>query len=70
LVTSRSFVLLIALVTGCAIVPQKRRAHWADPMLRLDSDRLDAHRRQKLYSTREAASGGDGQATGAGCSCR
>jgi hypothetical protein len=68
---TRWMVVLLALwAGGCALVPRNRRVHFGDPMLRLESDRLEAHRRQKLYSTREAASGGDGQATGAGCSCR
>jgi hypothetical protein len=68
--TKWSLLLLALYASGCVVVPQNRRGQWVDPMLRLESDRLDAHRRQKLYATREAASGGDGQATGAGCSCR
>ena len=70
MVTKGALVLLAMCISGCVVVPQNRRAHWGDPMLRLESDRLEAHRTQKLYSTREAASGGDGQASGAGCSCR
>ncbi|HEV8550707.1 MAG TPA: DUF4266 domain-containing protein [Polyangiaceae bacterium] len=55
---------------GCAVVPQNRRAHFADPMLRDADDTLDAHRKRKLYSTREAAAGGDGKRAGGGCSCQ
>jgi hypothetical protein len=55
---------------GCAIVPQNRRAHFADPMLRDADDTLDAHRKRKLYTTREAAAGGDGKRAGGGCSCQ
>lgn len=55
---------------GCAIVPQNRRAHFADPMLKNSDDALDAHRQRKLYTTREAAAGGDGKRAGGGCSCQ
>lgn len=55
---------------GCAIVPQNRRAHFADPVMRDSDDALDAHRKRKLYTTREAAAGGDGKRAGGGCSCQ
>ena len=71
----RRFALALALAavaasTGCAIVPQNRRKHLADPMMRFDTDALDAHAHQKLYSTREAAAGGDGVPAGGGCACQ
>jgi hypothetical protein len=69
-VSKLPLVLLALCICGCVMVPQNRRGRWVDPMLRLESDRLEAHRKQKLYATREAASGGDGQSAGAGCSCR
>lgn len=55
---------------GCAVVPQNRRKHLADPMMLFETDALDAHRRQKLYSSREAAAGGDGVPAGGGCGCQ
>lgn len=55
---------------GCAVVPQNRRAHFADPLLRDSDDALDGHRKRKLYTTREAAAGGDGKRAGGGCSCQ
>ena len=55
---------------GCAVVPQNRRAKLADPMMSLDDSALDARRKQKLYSTREAAAGGDGVSAGGGCGCQ
>jgi hypothetical protein len=55
---------------GCAMVPQNRRAHFADPMMNLTDEPLDAYRRQKLYDTREGAAGGDGAAAGGGCGCQ
>ena len=64
-----AFLFLCALASGCAVVPQNRRAHVAEPAMRFDDDTLDSHRKQKLYSTREAATGGQDHATGAGCSC-
>ena len=59
--------LLALALGGCAIVPQNRRARLADPMMSLAQDPLEAHRKQKLYSTREGAAGGDGLAAGGGC---
>lgn len=63
-------VALAAFAAGCAVVPQNRRKHLADPMMSFEEDALDAHRRQKLYSTREAAAGGDGVPAGGGCGCQ
>ncbi len=66
--------LLVALfavgVSGCVIVPQNRRARLADPMMALSGDALEAHRKQKLYSSREGAAGGDGLTAGGGCACQ
>ena len=65
---------LIALVllgiSGCVVVPQSRRARLADKIMQLDEDALETYRKQKLYSTREAAAGGDGVAAGGGCGCQ
>lgn len=66
--------LLVALLAagsaGCVIVPQNRRARLADPMMAFTQDALEAHRKQKLYSTREGAAGGDGITAGGGCACQ
>jgi len=62
--------LLLALSAGCAIVPQNRRVHLADPIMALEDDSLDAYRKQKLYGVREGAAGGDGAAAGGGCGCQ
>jgi hypothetical protein len=66
------YALLLFAVTsaGCAVVPQNRRARLADPMMSFSEDTLEAHRKQKLYSTREGAAGGDGLAAGGGCGCQ
>jgi hypothetical protein len=56
--------------SGCVMVPQNRRKHLGDPMMRFEEDGLDAHRRQKFYTTREAAAGGDGTPAGGGCGCQ
>jgi hypothetical protein len=67
----RAVVLWVAVaVSGCAAVPQNRRARLADPMMSLTDEPLDAYRRQKLYDTREGAAGGDGTASGGGCGCQ
>jgi hypothetical protein len=65
-------LLLGALVAGagCAVVPQNRRKHLADPMMQFQTDGMDAHAHQKLYGSREAAAGGDGQPAGGGCACQ
>jgi starvation-inducible outer membrane lipoprotein len=63
-------LLLAAALSGCVVVPQNRRARLADPMMSLNEDALEAHRKQKLYSTREGAAGGDGLAAGGGCGCQ
>jgi len=66
------YALLFFAVTsaGCAVVPQNRRARLADPMMSFSEDTLEAHRKQKLYSTREGAAGGDGLVAGGGCACQ
>jgi hypothetical protein len=62
-------VSLVFLLGGCVVVPQNRRAKLADPLMRFEEDGLDAHRRSKFYTTREAAAGGDGTPAGGGCGC-
>jgi hypothetical protein len=71
-VTARALlVALFALAgAGCVVVPQNRRAKLADPMMSLTDDPLETYRKQKLYSTREGAAGGDGAAAGGGCGCQ
>jgi Domain of unknown function (DUF4266) len=61
---------VVAASAGCVVVPQNRRKHLADPMMRFQTDALDAHAHQKLYNTREAAAGGDGAPAGGGCACQ
>jgi hypothetical protein len=60
----------VALLAGCATVPQNRRAHFADPMMELTPETLDAARQQKMYDSREGAAGGDGAPSGGGCGCQ
>lgn len=62
---------LAAALSGCVIVPQNRRVHLADPIMQFDEgDATEQHRKQKFYSTREGAAGGDGVAAGGGCGCQ
>jgi hypothetical protein len=70
LLTSIAWLSLGAALAGCAIVPQNRRGALADPILQLDEDSLETHSRQKFYSTREGAAGGDGATAGGGCGCQ
>ena len=70
---ARGAAALLALAlaaSACAVVPQNRRKHLADPMMRFDTDALEAHAHQKLYGSREAAAGGDGTPAGGGCACQ
>ena len=69
---TKSVFLLLAVLTlaGCAAVPQNRRGKLADPMMSLTDDQLEQYRKSKLYTTREAAAGGDGAAAGGGCGCQ
>jgi hypothetical protein len=60
----------LASAAGCVVVPQNRRKRLADPMMRFDADALEAHKKQKFYSTREGAAGGDGTPAGGGCGCQ
>ena len=63
-------VLLAIATAGCVVVPQNRRAKLADPMMAFSQDALETHAKQKLYSTREGAAGGDGLSAGGGCACQ
>jgi hypothetical protein len=62
-------LLLLTTLTGCVVVPQNRRRYLADPTMAPVEDPLEAKARDKLHTTREAASGGNGQPAGGGCSC-
>jgi hypothetical protein len=62
--------LVVSLASACATVPQNRRARFADPMMSVTGEPLDAARRQKLFDTREGAAGGDGTPAGGGCGCQ
>jgi Domain of unknown function (DUF4266) len=55
---------------GCAMVPQNRRKHLADPMMSPDGDALLSAGRRKLYTSRESAGGGDAAPAGGGCGCQ
>jgi Domain of unknown function (DUF4266) len=69
--TTIAALLFLSLeASGCATVPQNRRARLADPMMSLTDEPLEAARRQKLYDTREGAAGGDGASAGGGCGCQ
>ena len=71
----RRILLLLLLAwplgaTGCAIVPQNRRAAFADPIMRIGDEPTEAYRKQKFYGVREGAAGGDGASAGGGCGCQ
>ena len=68
LVTASLVTALLA--SGCALVPQNRRKHLADPMMNVDGDLLLNASRRKLYTSRESAGGGDAAPAGGGCGCQ
>ncbi len=71
---ARALLFLLGVIalaqTSCATVAQNRRKKLADPMMTLVDDPTEVYRRQKLYTTREGAAGGDGANAGGGCSCQ
>ncbi len=69
-IKSMWIALALATMSGCAIVPQNRRACLADPMMSLGQSSLEQAQHAKFYSTREAAAGGDGNVAGGGCACQ
>jgi len=66
----RLLIGLLLFGSGCAIVPQNRRMHLADPIMSFEEDPTETHRKQKFYTSREAAAGGDGAVAGGGCACQ
>lgn len=62
--------VLVLLLSACAVVPRHKRGRLADPIMKLEQDGLEAHKRSKFYSTRGGAAGGDGVPAGGGCSCQ
>jgi hypothetical protein len=63
--------LLVGAILGsaCAVVPQNRRKHLADPTMQGEDSSLEAGADRKLHTAREGAGGGDGTAAGGGCGC-
>lgn len=66
-----SIAILVALgsLGACATVQPYEREYLSDPTMQLVEDPLEAAGTRKLYTAREGASGGDGQAAGGGCAC-
>lgn len=62
-----TFGLVVLVVGACVVVPQNRRRHLADPTMQ--EDPVEARARDKLHTSREGASGGDGKPAGGGCAC-
>lgn len=62
-------VLLGSSLSGCVVVPQAQRRYLSDPTMRVVDDPLEARARDKVHTTREGASGGNGKPAGGGCAC-
>jgi Domain of unknown function (DUF4266) len=63
-------VACACLLSACVVVPQNQRAVLADPLMTLRGEPMDNYRRQKIYTSREGAAGGDGIGAVGGCSCQ
>jgi hypothetical protein len=64
-------LITVSSLFGCgAPLGQARRGRLADPMMSLTPDATETYARQKLYTSREGAAGGDGAAAGGGCACQ
>ncbi len=64
-----AWLLLAAILTGCAVVPKNRRQYLADPTMQASDSPLEDRARRKLHTAREGAAGGDGEPAGGGCGC-
>ncbi len=60
-------LLLLVLLSGCAIVKPYEREHLTDPTM--TEDAVEAASMRKLHTSREGAGGGDGAPAGGGCGC-
>ncbi|AKF06765.1 DUF4266 domain-containing protein [Sandaracinus amylolyticus] len=55
--------------SGCVVVPAYQRGAFVDPAMDPASRALAVRSRRQLYTSREAAAGGDGTSAGGGCAC-
>jgi hypothetical protein len=65
-------LIVVALLVGlaaCAVVPRNRRQYLADPTMQPSEDVLRDRAHSKMHTSREGASGGDGEPAGGGCGC-
>jgi len=53
---------------GCALVPQNRRAHLADPIMSFSPNPVSSVYLEHVYEAREGARGATG-IVGGGCGC-
>ncbi len=64
----RLMCLVLIFLGGCETVKPWERGTLARPEMQLDSDPLETKLSAQVYTSKEAASGGNG-AAGAGCGC-
>jgi len=68
--SARVALALLALATSaCQTVEFYEKEAFSDPVMRLDEDPTLTHLRQKVYYSREGATGGIGDSAGGGCGC-
>jgi len=60
--------LLCLLLANCAFVPQIKREHLSDPVMKPISDELEQELDGHRFQNREGSSGGNSSA-GGGCGC-
>ncbi|MBO6938538.1 MAG: DUF4266 domain-containing protein [Deltaproteobacteria bacterium] len=61
------FLLLVVVLSGCAVVRPYEREHLTDPTM--TDDAVESASMRKLHTSREGAGGGDGAPAGGGCGC-
>ena len=59
---------LVVLAGGCAIVPQNRRAHLADPIMAFTRAPISQDFLDHVFESREGSRGATG-GSGGGCGC-
>jgi hypothetical protein len=67
---ARAALVFLALgASGCQTVQFYEKEALSDPVMLLDEDPTLTHFRQKVYYSREGATGGIGDSAGGGCGC-
>ena len=67
--TCVALALAALAASGCSTVPFYEKAAFSEPEMSFEEDPTETHFRQKVYYSREGATGGIGSGAGGGCGC-